>query len=176
MTFCFKNFFVKKESWTRFGIKASVIVLILWASGEAFASRYRIGIDPQKQRSLPEYTFFLIDMQDKSLEKGGVYAFRAKNVAPFFKDGTRMVKILSGMPGDTIEINDNAEIIVNNDVIGQGLPLAEKLHLPESHFYGKTILKDGTYWFMGESPLSFDSRYWGTVKNEQIIGRVYPLF
>ncbi|MDV5555438.1 S26 family signal peptidase [Enterobacter hormaechei] len=28
----------------------------------------------------------------------------------------------------------------------------------------------------GQKPFSFDSRYWGTVKNDQIIGRAYPLF
>ncbi|MBO0160281.1 S26 family signal peptidase, partial [Vibrio parahaemolyticus] len=27
-----------------------------------------------------------------------------------------------------------------------------------------------------ESISSFDSRYWGAVKDEQIIGRAYPLF
>ncbi|MGC0623627.1 S26 family signal peptidase [Escherichia coli] len=78
---------------------------------------------------------------------------------PFYKDGTRMVKILTGIPGDKVVINDKWKITVNGDVVGEGLQLAGKLHLPESHFYGKATLKENNYWFMGKKPFSFDSRY-----------------
>lgn len=99
MNFPLKKYFVKKESWKRFGVKAGVTLVVLWAAGAAFASRYRIGIDPQQEKCLPGYTFFLIDLNDQTLERGAVYAFQAKNMQPFYKDGTRMVKILTGMPG-----------------------------------------------------------------------------
>jgi conjugal transfer pilin signal peptidase TrbI len=85
-----------------------------------------------------------------------------------------MVKILTAMPGDAVEVNE-WQIIINGKPVGEGLPLAKELHLPEQHFYGKSVLEDGHYWFMGRSPLSFDSRYWGAVEDEQIIGRAYPL-
>ena len=62
MKFPLKKYFVKKESWKRFGVKAGVTLLVLWAAGAAFASRYRIGIDPQQEKCLPGYTFFLIDL------------------------------------------------------------------------------------------------------------------
>lgn len=107
MNFPLKKYFVKKESWKRFGVKAGVTLVVLWAAGAAFASRYRIGIDPQQEKCLPGYTFFLIDLNDQTLERGAVYAFQAKNMQPFYKDGTRMVKILTGMPGDKVEINEN---------------------------------------------------------------------
>ncbi|NUV15789.1 hypothetical protein MS6201_A00083 (plasmid) [Escherichia coli] len=97
MNFPLKKYFVKKESWKRFGVKAGVTLVVLWAAGAAFASRYRIGIDPQQEKCLPGYTFFLIDLNDQTLERGAVYAFQAKNMQPFYKDGTRMVKILTGM-------------------------------------------------------------------------------
>lgn len=176
MTLPFKNWIVKKQSWKRFSFKAAVTLLLLWGAGAAFADRYRIGIDPQREKCLPGYTFFLIDMKDKSLERGRVYAFNAKNMQPFYKDGTRMVKILTGLPGDEVAIDEKWMITVNDEVVGEGLQLAGELSVPESHFYGKTKLKKGNYWFMGKSPFSFDSRYWGTVNDEQIIGRAYPLF
>lgn len=72
MKFSFKTYFVKKESWKRFGLKAGVTLLVLWGAGAAFASRYRIGIDPQQEKCLPGYTFFLIDLKDQSLERGAV--------------------------------------------------------------------------------------------------------
>ncbi len=87
-----------------------------------------------------------------------------------------MVKILTGMPGikSRSTISGRSPSMVMSS--GEGLQLAGKLHLPESHFYGKATLKENNYWFMGKSLFSFDSRYWGTVKNDQIIGRAYPLF
>ncbi|EBE7258282.1 S26 family signal peptidase, partial [Salmonella enterica] len=56
MNFPLKKYFVKKESWKRFGVKAGVTLVVLWAAGAAFASRYRIGIDPQQEKCLPGYT------------------------------------------------------------------------------------------------------------------------
>jgi conjugal transfer pilin signal peptidase TrbI len=32
-----------------------------------------------------------------------------------------------------------------------------------------------TYWVMGDQPKSFDSRYWGVVYQQQIIGKAYAL-
>ncbi|EOV3324681.1 MULTISPECIES: S26 family signal peptidase [Edwardsiella] len=167
---------MKKEPWVYFSLKAGIVIVAILLAGSMFANRYRIGIDPQKEKCLPGYTFFLVDLQDKEMERGAVYAFHAKNMEPFYKDGTRMIKILSGMPGDIVEINDDWLIKVNGDVVGEGLQLAKRLQRQESSFYGKAKLSDGSYWFMGKSPFSFDSRYWGTVKNDQIIGRAYPLF
>lgn len=167
---------VKKESWGRFGAKACVVLVALWMAGAAFAGRYRIGIDPQQEKCLPGYTVFLVDLKDRALERGAVYAFRARGLSPFYADGTRMVKVLAGVPGDEVAIDASRRITVNGREVGKGLALAAKLQQPESRFYGSGHLDAGHYWFMGKSALSFDSRYWGTVRDEQVIGRAYPLF
>lgn len=175
--------FRKKEGWGRFGLKAGASLLILWMAGSAFAGRYRIGIDEQLSKCLPGYTFFLVDLKDQSLERGGIYAFEARGMSPIYEDGTQMVKVLAGLPGDTVEIGPSETewgvmptVQVNGEHVGFGLDLAHRLEQPEEKFYGKSVLQEGNYWFMGKSPVSFDSRYWGTVADEQIIGRTYPLF
>lgn len=170
-----KNWLVKRESWPRFGMKAALVLLVLLVTGNGFMNRYRIGIDPQNEKCLPGYTVYLIDLNDRSLQRGAIYSFHAKNLQPLYKDGTRMVKILAGMPGDVVEIDHSWNTTVNGEVVGEGLQLARRLNLDESQFYGKRTLTEGHYWFMGQSPFSFDSRYWGTVNDEQIIGRAYPL-
>ena len=43
-------------------------------------------------------------------------------------------------------------------------------------FYGSRVLKDGEYWMMGTKYLSFDSRYWGPIKEDQIVARAYVIF
>lgn len=166
----------RHESWRRFALKALLTLAILWLAGSAFASRYRIGFDPQEVKCLPGYSVYLIDLKDRELQRDAVYAFSARGLDPLFKDGTQMVKILRGLPGDTVEVTEQHRVLVNGSLVGEGLYLAERLKVPESRFYGRATLGEDNYWFMGTSPLSFDSRYWGTVKHEQVIGRAYPLF
>jgi len=64
---------------------------------------------------------------------------------------------------------------VNDELVGEGLILAEEIGGTPADFAGETVLDEGTYWFMGETPYSFDSRYWGTVSEEQIIGQARPI-
>lgn len=170
---------LRKVSWPRFLFKSVITIGVIYAAGVWFAANYRIGYDHQYYKCIPGYTFYLIDLKDQALKKGSIYAFKARNMQPFFENGTQMVKILRALPGDTVEVNkgDHEYLVrVNGEVVGKGLYLSNKLGVPESSFAGKTILETGNYWFMGTSPLSFDSRYWGSVKNDQIIGRAYPIF
>lgn len=167
---------VKKESWPRFCVKAGVALAIIWAAGAAFADRYRIGIDEQVVKCIPGYSIYLIDKKDRELVRDGVYVFSARGLQPLYEDGTEMVKYLRGLPGDHVEIRSHGNIYINNEFKGHGLVHAEKLNKPMEAFVGEAILEPDNYWFMGTSSQSFDSRYWGTVKHDQIIGRAYPLF
>lgn len=166
----------KREPWRVFGVKALVMVGVMVAVGAAFMSRYRIGIDPQDIKCIPGKTFYLVDLSDRDLQRGRIYAFHSQGVEPFFRDGTRMVKFLRGVPGDQVEIRKDQSILVNGQEQGWGLSLAMDLKQPITSFMGKKTLQAGEFWFMGLSDVSFDSRYWGSVSNEQIIGRAYPLF
>lgn len=134
-------------------------------------------MDTQIVKCIPGYTFYLIDKKDKSLKKDSIYSFESKGLDPFYEDGTQMVKYLRAEPNDLVEITPLGIIKINNTDIGfRGFPHAPVLNKEISDFVGKGTLKSGEYWFMGTDFRSFDSRYWGTVKYEQIIGRAYPLF
>jgi signal peptidase I len=123
-------------------------------------------------------------------------------VVVFFspKDGTRMVKRVIGMPGDTIESRNN-QLFINGrpvdystlepEASGQ-LPDPERAqamfateHLPAHphavmslngiramRTFGPVALSAGQYFMMGDNrDNSFDSRYFGTVDRSQIVGR-----
>jgi len=98
---------------------------------------------------------------------------------PFYADGTRMVKILKGIQGDHVGIEDDGglvRILVNGNVEGTSLLHAQQLSRSVEDFLGARTLDEDELWMMGESPTSFDSRYWGTASAEQIIGRAYAIF
>jgi len=169
----------KKRSWLRHALYLILISGALVAAALAFHSRYRIAFDPQNNKCLPNYTFYLVDLQDQHIEKGNLYAFGAKNMKPFYEDGVRMVKILKGAEGDRIRIeydNSLVRILVNDSTEGMGLQHVQKLGRSIEDFLGERTLGDGELWMMGESPTSFDSRYWGVASTDQIIGRAYAIF
>lgn len=166
----------KKEPYKVFALKATLVLALIIGAGTAFLSRYQFGYDPQLYKCIPEYSLYLIDKKDTQLQKGNIYAFRSKGMKPFFKNGVTMLKYLRGEPGDHVEINQDTKILINGEQQGIGLRYAEKLGVGPEAFIGQRILSEGNYWFMGTSSFSFDSRYWGTVETQQVIGRAYPIF
>ena len=124
------------------------------------------------------------------------------DIVVFFspKDGTRMVKRVIGLPGDTIE-SRNGRLFINDQAVdyttlepavsGQ-LADAERAHgifateqlpahphavmaikgVPAMRTFGPVHVSADHYFMMGDNrDNSFDSRYFGTVPRRQIVGR-----
>ncbi|MBT3205191.1 MAG: S26 family signal peptidase [Gammaproteobacteria bacterium] len=165
------------QSWSKFWIKSLIVLGVMILSGSLFATRYRIVGDPQEERCIPAYSVYLVDLKDVDLERGNLYMFKSNDLNPIYEKDTNMLKYLRGLPGDTVEIQANEQVLINGKYTEFGLSLAkEKLGTSKDEFVGSAELADNQYWFLGTSPKSFDSRYWGSVTKEQIVGRAYPLF
>ena len=116
------------------------------------------------------------------------------------KDGQRLVKRVIGLPGDTVELR-NERLVINGQPVEYASPdpemaaqlsgaerersifATEKLPacphtvmaingVPAMRTFGPVQVPDGHYFMMGDNrDNSFDSRYFGTVAREQIVGR-----
>ena len=116
-------------------------------------------------------------------------------------DGIRLVKRVIGLPGDQIELRDN-KLFVNGTAVDYGPlegaviqqiaaeersahafateELGQRSHammltpqLSSLRSYGPITVTKDHYFMMGDNrDNSFDSRYWGTVSREKIVGRV----
>ncbi len=156
-------------------IRFSVLALTIAGVGFYLMQRYRVGVDTQAVRCFPDFQVYLIDLWDKTPMRGGLYAFYAKGLSPIYPDGTRMLKRLTGMPGDKVEVI-NEQVQINGNIVSTGMPLAKRLGATSSQFHRTLTLSEKTYWFSGDAPTSFDSRYWNTVTHHQLLGRAWPLW
>lgn len=105
-------------------------------------------------------------------------------------NGQRLVKRVVGLPGDVVALrgdvlylNGKAQRYSRPEVAGgnvliseyfEGRPHALKLHpwLPARRDFGPVRVPAGDYFVMGDNrDLSFDSRYFGPVPAQRIVGR-----
>jgi signal peptidase I len=124
------------------------------------------------------------------------------DIVVFFspKDGTRMVKRVIGLPGDTVELRNNQLVLNGKSVdyttleprIPEQLSSSERAQskfsteqlpahshavmvingVPAMRSFGPVHVSNGHYFLMGDNrDNSFDSRYFGTVDRSQIVGR-----
>ena len=85
------------------------------------------------------------------------------------------IKRVIGMPGETIEVNNDTVTITNKDH-PDGFVVKEEYLSSNQETRGniKITLDDNEYFVMGDNRLhSSDSRYWGAVKRSEITGRVF---
>ena len=87
----------------------------------------------------------------------------------------KYIKRIIGLPGETIKIKDGKVHIVNEDDVLY--PLEESYYLPETTItLGdlEIILGDDQYFVLGDNrAFSSDSRRWGYLRKEHIVGRVF---
>jgi signal peptidase I len=115
-------------------------------------------------------------------------------------DGTRLVKRVVGLPGDTVELRNDQLIINGKPVeyaplpaeISDQLPEAERERslfateelsahphavmaipeIPAKRTFGPVSVPEGHYFMMGDNrDNSFDSRYFGVVERRQIVDK-----
>lgn len=101
-------------------------------------------------------------------DRGDVVIFRYPNDPSVF-----YIKRIIGLPGETVTIERGAVMITRED--GTSLSLDESYVVREDATYtSRTTLGDDQYFVMGDNrPESSDSRVWGTLPKENIIGRAY---
>lgn len=92
------------------------------------------------------------------------------------------IKRIVGLPGERVRV-DNGQIVIQNETHPQGVVLDESQYLPNDLRTGGQVdiqLGVDEFFVLGDNrPASSDSRAWGTLHRDEIMGRTwiraYPL-
>ncbi|AQS58639.1 signal peptidase I [Desulforamulus ferrireducens] len=104
----------------------------------------------------------------RGLERGDIVVFQAPPTAQEDKD---LIKRVIGLPGEKIAIKDG--IVYIND---QPLDESYIFEKPHSDFNAIIIPEDKVFVMGDNRNNSYDSRYWGTLPMENIIGKAILLY
>lgn len=157
--------------WAR-AVAAAVAVAAL--TGYA-ASRFDIRIDPQQQRSLPDARVFLVDRHDRDVGRGDWVAFAAPDLEPLFAADAVFVKRVAAEAGARVTVGRERSR-VGTRTVAAGLAAAERLGAQPAHFVRTEAVPADALWVVAPGRYSVDSRYWGPLDRERVLGRAYVLF
>jgi signal peptidase I len=84
----------------------------------------------------------------------------------------RYIKRVIGLPGEKVEIK-NGLVFINGNPLDESSYLSQKLFTDEKGFH-EIILEKDQYFVLGDNRISSsDSRVWGVVPRDKIIGKVF---
>ena len=154
----------RKPFWREF-IEAFAIAIILaviirtfflgmyWVPSESMVPTIRVG----DRLAVAKFSYLFVETQ-----RGDVIVFKSAQ-----NDNKNLVKRLIGLPGEEVAFKNN-QLLIDGVVIDEPyLPL-------ESYTfdYGPIVVPENQYFVCGDNRLySSDSRTWGFVAAEEIIGR-----
>lgn len=148
------------------------LALLLYVILNAFTGRYQV-LSVSMEPTLHEGEYLLVNKSRywlRPAKRGDIVVFRPPQQQT---DGIPLVKRIIGLPGEHVEARED-RIWIN------GVALNERYASGPLSYQETWIVEDDTYVVLGDNRNnSSDSHHWGTLDEEQIIGkavfRYWPL-
>jgi len=158
---------------------ASLTLAIAFSIADIFLTLKLLGVGELSLNivspSMPCRLYFIRYHAPTHIKRGTKILFYTPDLSPYYRAGMPFLKVVAGVPGDRIErrgrcfyINGKkAGCALEFDLQGRRIPYLADL---------SGIIPEGCYFVLGKHPRSFDSRYWGYVKHDQVAGIGYCIF
>jgi len=156
----------------------SLLLYTIVAIGIALVVRFFIAapylVDgPSMEETFHNHDYLIVDRLTYRLgspERGDVVVFKSPQ-----ENGNTLIKRIIGLPGDTVTVNDTS-VTIANAANPKGFVLEEPYISAENLGGGSGMtvtLAPDHYFVMGDNRrVSYDSRSWGTLPGDDIVGRV----
>lgn len=147
---------------------------ILLTSACVFAAMSFYGVSIVFNRTGSQPNWLLLVLWDRPFGRGDLVAFRFPG-SRYYREGILFAKQARGMPGDDLEIRADRTLWLNG-VLLDTVRAADSKGEPVTPFYYRGKIPNGSYFLYAAAPKSYDSRYFGPIGKERIVGKVIPLF
>lgn len=156
----------------------SLLVYTIVAIGIALVVRFFVAAPylvsgPSMEETFHNHDYLIVDRLTYRIDnpqRGDVVVFKLPA-----NSGETLIKRIIGLPGDTVTVSETGVTVANADN-PKGFKLDEPYLSPNDlgGISGMTItLAPDHYFVMGDNrKVSYDSRSWGTLPGENIVGRV----
>ncbi|MCK5412983.1 MAG: signal peptidase I [Candidatus Pacebacteria bacterium] len=168
------GFFSEVKSFSFETIKIVIFSLIIIVGIRSFVMQPFFVSGQSMEPNFHDGDYLIVDEISYRLgdpERGDAIIFHYPNDTRLF-----YIKRIIGLPGEKIEIKDNVITIYNAENPG-GMKLDENFYIPsEKVIIGNYIkeLKNDEYYVLGDNRVaSADSRVWGVLKKNFIVGKAW---
>lgn len=131
----------------------------------------RISIEVNLTHSHPCLLFALL--WGRSAAKEELVAFRFSG-SRYYPEGTIFAKKIAAIPGDRLEIRRDRTVWING-VFLDTVQAKDSKGRPVEPFYYVGVIPAGKYFLYSPAARSYDSRYFGLVDQERLVGKVITL-
>jgi conjugal transfer pilin signal peptidase TrbI len=150
-------------------------LLALYAGhGRSFIS---FAWDPHEVNCLPElHLALLVHSRPSKVERGDYLFWKASAVGALsYVAEDFVLKRVAGVPGDRLDIREG-QVFINNRLVAEGLEDAVLYKRRPADFERKEVIPPDHYFVIGTAHMSNDSRYWGYLPHEAIVGKGYRIY
>jgi len=152
----------------------AILVAFLMAYFYWAKSPVTIAFDPNDEKCLPDvHLSLLVKEKAPRLERGDLAFWKPAGALSYVKQ-EYVLKRVSGVGGDRLEIR-NGVVMINGEVVVTGMPLLDERKVNTQAFDRDLIIPAGALFMTGTHPRSNDSRYWGFLNVNDVIGKGYKL-
>lgn len=146
----------------------------------AFSSRFSISINRAASNCL-NVSVVLVDEWETKAREGNLMAFEMPADHPLSDGQTLWLKQAVAGPGSTVTVHPDKVIV--NSVDGSTTtykrsmqPVIEYFKLDVTTLVASYTMQENEWFMLGETPSSYDSRFWGPVKSNAFRGQGFGLF
>ena len=168
------SFFSEVKSFSFETIKIVIFSLIIIIGIRSFVMQPFFVSGQSMEPNFHDGDYLIVDEISYRLgdpERGDAIIFHYPNDTRLF-----YIKRIIGLPGEKIEIKDNI-IIIYNAENPEGMKLDENFYIPSDKvIFGNYTkeLKNDEYYVLGDNRVaSADSRVWGVLKKNFIVGKAW---
>ena len=168
-----------KRNWWQYTLPVAVV----------FVLQLFIRIDVNLTESLPDRVFITVKGMTSNIQRGDYIAFEWPGGGPFPK-GFHFVKIVAGLPGDKVRVDEERNFYIDKarsgTVLNQVSLTENQMGRAKTHSkrglpleLGPTgVVPAGHFYVYAPHPDSLDSRYalTGWIRQEAILGKTYAIF